>query len=164
MGDDASETLKGIPPEYQHHLKRVGDAAADAVLSQRYAQVRIRTTETGIRIETRTTNGSERTEDYAAGKAVNTLTRSGIAAYLSANSTLQWVGLAITLDGLNRVGWSGTVFDSDNSAPEQQLDETRKSAGLPPIENVPENPPRAPRPAGNGDHTTNRDRNDSYTR
>ncbi len=162
MVDDASETLKGIPPEYQHHLKRVGDAAADAVLSQRYAQVRIRTTETGIRIETRTTNGSERTEDYAAGKAVNMLTRSGIAAYLSANSTLQWVGLAMTLDGLNRVGWSGTVFDSDNSAPEQQLDETRKSAGLPPIENVP--PPRAPRPAGSGDHTTNRDRNDSYTR
>ena len=165
MVDDASETLTGVPPEYQHHLKRIGDAAADAVLSHRYAQVRIRTTETGIRIETRTTNGNERTEDYAAGESVNTLTQSGIAAYLSANSTLQHVGLAMTLNGLNRVGWSGTVFDSDDSAPEQRLDDTRKSAGLPRNWNVPENPPRAPRPAGSGgDDTIDRDRNDSYTR
>ena len=126
MVDDASETLAGVPPEYQHQLKRIGDAAADAVLSHRYAQVRIRTTETGVRIETLATNGNERTENYAAGESVNTLTRSGIAAYLSANSTLQHVGLAMTLNGLNRVRWSGTVFDSDDTAPEQRLKDTRE--------------------------------------
>ena len=165
MVDDASETLTGVPPEYQHHLKRIGDAAADAILSHRYTQVRIRTTETGIRIETRTTNSNERTEDYAAGESVKTLTRSGIGAYLSANSTLQRLGLGMTLDSLNEVGWSGTVFDSDDSAPEQRLDHTRESAGLPRIGNVPETPPRAPRPARSGGNgTIDRDRNDSYTR
>ena len=168
MVDDASETLKGVPSEYHHHLKRIGDAAADAIVSHRYAHVRIRTTETGIRIETRTSDGSERTEDYAAGESINALTRSGIGAYLGANSTLQRGGLAMTLDSLNEIGWTGTVFDSDDSAPEQRLDDTRKSAGLRKllrIGDVPENPPRPPRPAASGgDDTVSRDRNDSCRR
>lgn len=154
--------------EYHHLLKRIGDAAADAIVSHRYAHVRIRTTETGIRIETRTSNGSERTEDYAAGESINALIRSGIGAYLGANSTLQRGGQAMTLDSLNEIGWTGTVFDSDDSAPEQRRDDTRKSAGLPRflrIGDVPENPPRPPRPAGSGgDDTASRDRNDSCRR
>ena len=74
----------------------------------------------------------------------------------------------MTLDSLNEIGWTGTVFDSDDSAPEQRLDDTRESAGLRKllrIGDVPENPPRPPGPAGSGgDHTVSRDRNDSCRR
>ena len=128
-GRRCKRTLNGVPPEYRHHLKRIGDAAADAVLSHRYAHVRIRTTETGIRIETRASSGNERTEHYAAGESIKALTRSGIGAYLGANSTLQIGGLAMTLDSLNEVGWKGTVFDSGDSAPDERLDDTRSPPG-----------------------------------
>lgn len=74
----------------------------------------------------------------------------------------------MTLDSLNEIGWTGTVFDSDDSAPEQRLDDTRKSAGLPKllrIGDVPESPPSPPSPASSGgDDTVSRDRNDSYRR
>ena len=96
----------------------------------RYAQVRIRTTEAGITIETRTESGKPRTETYPAGNAEDALTRSGIGSYLAANSTLQRGALARTLDSLNKAGWSGAAFDSDDAAPEKRLDHARRAAGL----------------------------------
>ena len=130
MVDNAKLTLTGVPAKHQHHLACVGDAAADAVWEHRYAQVRIRTTEAGITIETRTESGKPRTETYPAGTAEDALTRSGIGPYLAANSTLQRGALASTLDSLNKAGWSGAAFDSDDAAPEKRLDHARRAAGL----------------------------------
>ena len=58
MVEDAKRSLSGVPPEHRHHLERLGGAAADAVLAHRYTRVQIRSTETGIRIETQTTGGN----------------------------------------------------------------------------------------------------------
>lgn len=100
------------------------------MLAHRYTRVQIRSTETGIRIETQTTGGNQRTEEYAAGDAADALTRSGISAYLNANSTLQADSLAATLNRLNEVGWTGTGFDSDDGAPEVRVNDAREAAGL----------------------------------
>lgn len=129
MVEDAKRSLSGVGAEHVNHLKQVGDDAADAMLAHRYEHVRVRCTEKGVRIETLTKGGNSRNEDYA-GRAGEALTGSGIGAYLSANSTLQRGTLAATTDKLNAAGWRGTIFDSNDGAPEQRVADAREAAGL----------------------------------
>ena len=130
MAKEARTVLKGVTDKYRIDLERLGNSAADAVLAHRYAHVQIRVADEETVIETRTNGGKPRNDPLTGDKAAAALTRSGVGAYLAANTTLRPASVIATIEQLTAAGWTGTVFDSDDTNPNDRLKATRQAAGI----------------------------------
>ncbi len=130
MAKEARTVLKGVTDKYRIDLERLGNSAADAVLAHRYAHVQIRVADAETVIETRTNGARPRNDPLTGDKAAAALTRSGVGAYLAANTTLRPASVIATIEQLTAAGWTGTVFDSDDTNPNDRLKATRQAAGI----------------------------------
>ena len=84
---EAKETLASINPEYEPERRQLVERATSRLEDARYQAVRIRTTQRGLEIETRTTGGGPRKMAVEHEDIATTLNRTGMDEFLDRHCT-----------------------------------------------------------------------------
>ena len=121
MVAESDKVLSGVPARYEGLRNKLGHAAAEAVRSHRYESVKVRVSQKGIWIETRTKAGRQWSKEYFRTRAQKALIQSGVGAYLNRNSTVGPIRLEKAIEEIRAHGWEGKVFDSVERRPAERL-------------------------------------------
>ena len=108
----ASETLAGVPRQYETPAETMGIDAAEALRQHEYTRVQIYKTRNGISVLTLGRHGTPRVTSTTEN-ASRALRDSGIGEYLEANSTVSPYEVQKALEALTERQEEGLVLDTE---------------------------------------------------